>query len=240
MRYKIIGNNLQVAALEISGNEVVYGEAGAMVYMTGNINMTTRARGGFMKGLKRKMMGESFFLTEFTTAGGNGVVAFGGNCPGTIRPLVITPEKSYNVIRDGFLCAENTVEFDMATQRKLGTGIFGGEGFILQKMTGNGTVFIHAPGDFIEKKLAPGQSLKVSTGHAVAWEDTVSFDIQRSGNVKSAMFSGEGIFVTTLTGPGTVILQSMTLGQLARSLTPYLPRSQQSSGSSGVNIKLGR
>lgn len=237
MKYKIYGNNLQLAALEIGGGEMIYGEAGAMVYMTGNVNIQAKARGGFFKGLKRKMTGESFFLTEFTTTGGTGIVAFGGNVPGTIKCLDVGPGKEYMVQKDGFLCAENSVVMDMGFQRKLGSGFFGGEGFILQHMHGNGKVFIHGAGDFIEKDLREGEILKVSTGHALAWENRVNFDIQRTGNVKSMLFSGEGLFVTTLRGPGKVILQSMTLPQLAASLVPYLPSSNSSGGGGGVNIK---
>lgn len=223
MKYNIYGNNLQVVAIELEPQRHVYGEAGSMVYMTGNVDMTAKAKGGFMKGLKRKMSGESFFVSEFRSTGGTGVVAFGGNSPGTIKPLELDGNKQFIVQKDGFLCAEDSIDLDMAFQKKLGGGFFGGEGFILQQLSGMGNAFVHAAGDFIEWNLQQGQVLKVSTGHAVAWENTVSYDIQRSGNVKSMMFSGEGMFLTTLRGPGKVWLQSMTLPQLAASLVPYLP-----------------
>ncbi|MFW6304928.1 MAG: TIGR00266 family protein [Candidatus Saliniplasma sp.] len=236
MKYKTYGNNLQVLVLQISMGEKVYGEAGSMVYMSGNMDMETQAKGGLMKGLKRKLSGESFFMTEFTPAGGTGIVAFGGNCPGTIKALKLDGNKQYMVQKDGFLCAEHTVDLDIGFQKKLGGAFFGGHGMILQKMTGKGHVFVHAAGDFIEKDLRQGEVLKVSTGHTLAWEDTVDFDIQRTVKVKSMLFSGEGMFVTTLRGPGKVWLQSMTLQQLASSLKPYLPKQQSSSsGKSGFS-----
>ncbi len=232
MKYKTFGKNLQVVALQLSAGEEVYGEAGAMVYMTGNMNMETKARGGIMKGLKRKLSGETFFMTEFTPAGGTGIVAFGGNCPGTIKALKLDGNKQYMVQKEGFLCAESSIDLDIGFQKKFGGAFFGGHGLILQKMSGKGNIFIHAAGDFIEKDLKQGEVLKVSTGHSLAWEDSVDFDIERSGKVKSMLFSGEGMFVTTLRGPGKVWLQSMTLEQLASGLKPHLPKQSSSSSDS--------
>ncbi len=235
MQYKIYGDNLEVVACRFGMNEIIYGEAGAMVYMSGNVTMNAEAKGGFFKGIKRKFSGESFFLTKFTVTGGEGIAAFAGNVPGRIKPLTVTPGKEYLLQKDSFLVAEDGVDLDIAFQKKLGGAFFGGEGFVLQKMSGNGTGFIHAAGDVIEKELGSDEMLKVSTGKVVAWESTVDYDIQRSGGVKSMMFSGEGLFVTTLRGPGKIWLQSMTLPQLAASLVPYLPQ-RDSSGNSGIRI----
>lgn len=229
MKYKTYGKNLQVVALQLKSGENVYGEAGSMVYMSGNMKMETEARGGFMKGLKRKISGESFFMTEFTPSAGTGLVAFGGTYPGTIKALKLDGNKQFLVQKDGFLCAEDTVDLDIASQKKLSGTLFGGHGMILQKMSGKGNVFIHASGDFIEKDLRQGEVLKVSTGHSLAWEDSVDFDVQRTGKVKSMLFSGEGMFVTTLRGPGKVWLQSLTLKQFASSLKPYLTKQKSSS-----------
>ena len=221
LRYRITGDNMQILTLELEPNELVYAEAGAMIYMSGNVAMEAKARGGFWKGLKRKFMGETFFMTEFTPRGGPGIVAFAGNVPGKIKPIQVAPDREFMLQKDAFLCAENSVELDIAFQRRLGAAIFGGEGFILQRVFGHGLAFIHACGDFVEMDLKPNQIIKVDTGSVVGWEHTVKFDIQRAGNIKTSLFGGEGLFLTTLQGPGKIILQSLTLGNLAAALRPY-------------------
>ncbi len=236
MKYKITGDNLQIVTCELEPNERVYAEAGTMVYMSGNMMFEARAKGGVMKGLKRKLSGESFFLTEFTPTQSPGFVGFGGNAPGTIKAIDLTPGKEFMVQKDAFLCAENSVNLDMAWQKKLGASLFGGEGFILQRLSGSGTAFIHATGDFVEMDLQPGQTIKVDTGSVVGWDASVTFDIQRAGGLKSMMFGGEGIFLTTLTGPGKILLQSMNLPELAITLSRFMPNT---SGSGGL-IQIGR
>jgi uncharacterized protein (TIGR00266 family) len=237
MNHKISGGNLQIVTLEINPNELVFAEAGAMVYMSGNMSMEAKARGGFFKGLKRKFMGESFFLTEFRAQGGPGIVSFAGNAPGTIKAIQVAPGREFMCQKDAFLCAEHSVDMDIAFQKKLGSAFFGGEGFIIQRLFGQGTVFIHGCGDFIEMDLKPGQVMKVDTGSVVGWEPTVQYDIQRAGGVKTSLFGGEGIFLTTLTGPGHIILQSMTLANLAFALSPFMAaRGGGSSGSVGLNL----
>jgi uncharacterized protein (TIGR00266 family) len=231
MRYKITGDNLQIVTLEIESNEMIYAEAGAMVHISGNLNMAAKARGGVMKGLKRMLTGETFFMTQFTSQGGKGIAAFAGNAPGTIKPIELKPGKDFLTQKDAFLCAENSIEMDMAFQKKLGAGFFGGEGFIIQRLTGSGTAFIHACGDFVEMDLQPGQVIKVDTGNVVGWDSSVQYDIQRVKGIKTMFFGGEGLFLTSLTGPGKIILQSMTLHNLATAISPFLP--QQSSGGSG-------
>lgn len=224
MDYKITGDNLQIVTLQITPEELVFAEAGAMIYMSGNVKMEAKARGGIWKGLKRKMMGETFFMTEFRPQGGSGLVAFAGNAPGTIKPIKVGPGKEFLCQKDAFLCATHGVDMDMAFQKRLGAGFFGGEGFIIQRIFGTGTAFIHACGDFVEMDLKPGQVLKVDTGSVVGWDASVKYDIETVGGIKSAFFGGEGIFLTTLTGPGKVILQSMTLHNLATALIPFLPQ----------------
>ena len=236
MNYKILGDNLQVVMVELNPGEKVYAEAGAMNHMSGNMVMEARAKGGLLGGLKRALMSESFFLTEFTPQGGTGFVGFRGNVPGKIMAVDIQPGKEFMVQKDGFLAAQEGVNLDMAFQKRLGSGFFGGEGFILEKLSGQGTAFIHAAGDFIEYNLQPGQMLKVSTGCVVGFDSTVSFEVSRVGNIKTMIFGGEGIFVTVLRGPGKVVLQSLTIANLARALEPYLP--QQTSGDSG-GIRIG-
>ena len=235
MRYKISGDNLQLVTVELEPGERVYGEAGAMVYMSSNMNMEAKMRGGLLKAIGRKMAGETIFLTEFTPAGGSGIVAFGGNAPGTIKPIEIAPDKEFIAQKDAFLCAEDTVELSVALQRRLGSVFFGGEGFILERLSGHGTAFIHACGDFVEFELDAGQRLKVDTGCVVGWDDTVDYDIERVKGIKTMFFGGEGLFLTTLTGPGKVLIQSMTLHNLASALAPFLPGAAKgTSGSSGV------
>ena len=223
MKYKIIGDNLQVAIVELAPGEKVFSEAGSMNHMSGNMVMEARARGGLISGLKRKLMNETFFVTEFYPANGSGYVAFRGNVPGKIMPIEITPGKDFIVQKDAFLAAHDGVNLEMTFQKRLGSGFFGGEGFILEKLTGEGIAFIHAAGDFVEYTLQPGQQVRVSTGCVVGFEPTVRFDIQTVGGIKTMFFGGEGVFVTTLSGPGKIVLQSMTIANLAAALLPYLP-----------------
>jgi len=225
MRHKIVGSNLQLAICELQPGERMCAEAGAMNHMSGNMKMEAQARGGVMGGLKRKMMGESFFMSIFEPMGGPGIVAFGGSVPGTIKAIPLDGNRLFYLQKTAFLAAQDSVQLEIAFQQKLGAAMFGGEGFILQKVYGVGTCFVHACGDFVEMDLAPGQVMKVETGSVVGWEGSVQFSIERSGSIKTSLFAGEGFFLTTLTGPGHIILQSMDLERLAKALIPYLPKS---------------
>jgi len=239
MKYSITGDNLQLTTLEIGPTEKVFAEAGSMIYMSGNIKMEAKMRGGFLKGLGRKLAGESLFMTEFSSVGGPGLVSFGGNAPGTIKPLVLSEGKDFLVQKDAFLVAENSIDMSIAFQKRLGATFFGGDGFILEKLSGNGTAFIHACGDFVEFDLQPNQILKVDTGSVVGWDATVSYDIERVKGIKTMFFGGEGIFLTTLRGPGKVIIQSLNLGNLATALAPFLPTQRRTSGSGGLGELMG-
>ena len=237
MKYKITGDNLQLVTVELSSGEKVYGEAGTMVYMSPNMNMEAKMKGGLLKAIGRKFAGETMFLTEFTPAGGEGIVAFGGNAPGTIKAIELASDKEFIVQKDAFLCAEDTVELSVEFQRRLGAAFFGGEGFILERLAGEGTAFIHACGDFVEFDLESGQTMKVDTGSVVGWDGTVRYDIETVKGIKTMFFGGEGLFLTSLTGPGKIIIQSMTLHNLASALAPFLPGARgtsDTSGSSGV------
>ncbi len=233
MKYKITGDNLQVVTIELEGNEKVYGEAGSMVYLTPNMQMEAKARGGLLKSIGRKLAGETFFMTEFSPAGGIGIVAFGGNAPGTIKDITLEKGKEFIVQKDAFLCAENSIDISIAFQKRLGSIFFGGEGFILERLSGEGLVFIHACGDFIEMDLREGESIKIDTGSVVGWEGSVDYDIERVKGIKTIFFGGEGLFLTKLRGPGKIIIQSMTLHNLAMALYPFLPK-QETSGRSGI------
>lgn len=234
MDYKISGDNLQLVTIQIDPGEKIYAEAGSMIYMSGNISMEAKMRGGLLKGIGRKIAGETLFLTEFTSSGGKGLVSFGGNAPGTIKAIDLSTGKDFMVQKDAFLVAEDKVDMSIAFQKRLGAIFFGGEGFILEKISGTGKAFIHACGDFVEFDLKPDQILKVDTGSVVGWDATVTFDIERVKGIKTMFFGGEGLFLTTLKGPGKVIIQSMSLSNLATALTPFLPHHGSSSGSSGI------
>ena len=222
--FTIQGDNLQVARLKLKPNQEVYAEAGKMLYKTANVAWETRMTGQsigekILGAMKRKLMGESLFLTYFH-ANGEGEVGFAGNYPGRIQVFDLAAGQSVLVQRDGFLCAQPTVQLNVALVKKLGAGFFGGEGFILERLTGPGKVFIHGGGDFVEFPLAAGQVLQVDTGCIVAFEEGVDYDIQLAGGIKTAIFGGEGLFLATLTGPGRVIVQSMTLQKMRRELAP--------------------
>ncbi|MBQ9689262.1 MAG: TIGR00266 family protein [Candidatus Methanomethylophilaceae archaeon] len=222
MKYTITGDNLQFVNVELGPNETLHSVAGAMAYMTGNMRMEAVMEGGFMSGLKRSLSGSSLFLVKYTPRGGVGVVGLGGRVPGKILDLDIG-KGSWIVQKTGYLGAEPSVKLDMAFQKKLGAAFFGGEGFILQKLSGQGMAFIAACGDLNVVELKAGEQYKVSTANAVAWEESVSYDITAAGGIKTSLFGGEGLFVTTLTGPGKIVIQSMTLQDLATALIPYLP-----------------
>jgi len=215
--YKIHGDDMQIVEIELDPGEAVRAEAGAMMFMEDGIEMETGASGGLMGGLKRMVTGESFFITSFTYQGeGKGHVAFGAPYPGKIIPLDLGKlGGTFLCQKDAFLCAANGIEIDVAFTRKFGAGMFGGEGFILQKLTGDGLAFIHAGGTIIERDLAQGESLRVDTGCLVGLAPTVDYDIQMLGGFKNMLFGGEGLFLARLTGPGKVYLQGLPFSRLA-------------------------
>jgi uncharacterized protein (TIGR00266 family) len=193
-----------------------------MVYKTANVEWETRMTGDtlgdkLMGALRRTVTGESLFVTYFQ-ANGAGEVGFAGHYPGKIQAFELPPGQALLAQRDAFLFAQPTVQYNVAMVKRLGAGFFGGEGFILEKFTGPGTVFIHAGGDFIEFDLAPGQVIQVDAGCIVAFDESVDYDFQFVGSVKTAMFGGEGLFLATLTGPGHLVVQSMTIEKLRREL----------------------
>jgi uncharacterized protein (TIGR00266 family) len=223
--YTVQGDNLQVARVRLKPGQEIYAEAGKMLYKTPNVTWETRMSGDSLGqkiwgAVKRKLMGESLFMTYFR-AGSPGEVGFAGNYPGRIQVFELIAGQSVLVQRDSFLFAQTSVQLNIALVKKLGAGFLGGEGFILQKLTGPGTVFIHGGGDFVEFTLAPGEMLQVDTGCIVAFDESVSYDIQFVGGIKTAIFGGEGIFLAHLQGPGRVIVQSMTLEKMRRELTPF-------------------
>jgi uncharacterized protein (TIGR00266 family) len=215
--YTIIGDDMQIVEIELDPGEGVRAEAGAMMYMDQGIEMQTSTGGGLFKGFKRMLTGESFFITTFLNNARNKArMAFGAPYPGKIIPLDLGRLGGKFICqKDSFLCAARGIEIEIAFTKKIGAGLFGGEGFILQKLAGDGMAFIHAGGTLIEKNLAPGEMLKVDTGCLAAMSTTVDYDIQFVGGFKNALFGGEGLFYATLTGPGLVYLQSLPLSRLA-------------------------
>lgn len=221
--YKVEGDNLEVVRVKLKPGQEVYAEAGKMVYKTANVNWQTQMSGSgigekLMGALKRKLTGESLFMTHFKSDQGEGEAGFAGDFPGRIQAFELAAGQSVLVQRDGFIVAERTVKLDIAFTKKIGAGLFGGEGFILQKLTGPGVAFIHGGGDFIEFNLTPGEVLQVDTGCIVAFDDSVNYDVQMAGGISASLFGGEGLFLATLTGPGRAWVQTMTLSKLRRQL----------------------
>jgi uncharacterized protein (TIGR00266 family) len=213
-----------VVRVKMKPGQEIFAEAGKMVYKTANVGWESRMTGESLGdkiwgAVKRKLMGESLFWTYFR-ASSDGEVGFAGSYPGRIQAFELAAGQVVMVQRDAFVCAQDSVQVDIALVKRIGAGLFGGEGFILEKLTGPGCAFIHAGGDFIEFPLKPGEVLQVDTGCIVAFDASVDYDIQLAGGIKTAIFGGEGFFLATLTGPGRVIIQSMTLEKLRRELAP--------------------
>ena len=249
--FKVFGAEMQFVEVELDPGESAVAEAGAMMYKDSSIDMQTvfgdgsapsGGGGGFMDKLlgagKRLLTGESLFMTVFTHTGrGKGQVAFGAPYPGNIIPVPL-PSVGGTLIcqKDSFLCAAKGVSIGIHMQKKILTGLFGGEGFIMQKLEGEGMVFVHAGGTVVERQLQPGEVLDVDTGCIVALEQTVNFDIRQAGNVKTALFGGEGLFFATLHGPGKIWLQSLPFSRLAGRMLQAAP---QRGGSRGEGSLLG-
>jgi uncharacterized protein (TIGR00266 family) len=224
LKYDIEGHNLQIARVHLQPGQEIYAEAGKMIYKSAGVDWETRMSGQsigqkLIGALKRKLMGESLAFTYFRAAVAEGEVGFAGSYPGKIQVFDLAASQTILVQRDGFLFAQSSVTLDIAMVRRLGAGLLGGEGFILQKLTGPGAVFVHAGGDHVDFTLQPGEMLQVQSGHLVAFEPTVNYDVQLVGSIRTAIFGHEGLFLTTLTGPGRIVLQSMTLERLRHELS---------------------
>lgn len=224
IEYEIIGDDMQIVEIELDPGEAVQAEAGAMAYMGPGVQMQTNTGnegggllGGLKKGLKRALAGESFFITNFIHKGtGKGHVAFAAPYPGKILPIDLKKfGGSILCQKDAFLCAARGTEIEVAFTRKLGAGFFGGEGFILQRLKGDGLAFVHIGGTVIKKELAPGETYHIDTGCVAAFTESVTYDITWTKDFKNALFGGEGVVLATLTGPGTVYIQSLPFSRLA-------------------------
>jgi uncharacterized protein (TIGR00266 family) len=224
MEYQIIGTTMQALVMELDPGETVYSESGGMSWMSANIEMKTSGRGGGIGGVfKRAVSGEALFLVEYTSLQGKGIVAFASDFPGKIVPVALAQGQTMICQKTAFLCAEKTVELDIVFRKRLGAGLFGGEGFILQKLTGPGVAFVALDGEIVEMTLAPNQVLKVDTGHVAMYEPSVAFDIEMVKGITNMLFGGEGLFLATLRGPGRIWLQTMPTSSLARAIMPHMP-----------------
>lgn len=224
--YELHGNDLQLIEIGLDPGEGVKAEVGAMMSMEEDINMETSTGGGIFRGLKRMMAGEGFFITTFTNEGGaKRHVSFAAPFPGRIIPLDLEElGGTFLCQKDAFLCAAQGIDINVAFTKKLGAGIFGGEGFILQELKGDGLAFVHAGGAIVRKELLPGETMRVDTGSLVAFSPSVQYDIGFVGGFRNALFGGEGIFLATMTGPGTLYLQSLPFSRLADRIAAAMPK----------------
>ena len=240
MRYEISGTVMQTVSIDLEAGERVFSQTHAMAWMTDGIAMDTHTGGGVFAGLRRAATGGSLFITDYT-AQSRGQVGFAPRFPGSILPFELRGGEMLICRKETFLCGTGGVSVDIALQQRLGAGLFGGEGFVLQRVTGPGTVFLDLSGEVIEKTLARGERLRVHAGHIGIQEPTVETDIQLVRGFRNVLFGGEGLFLATLTGPGRIWLQSMPILNLAEEIARHLPsdRNEAARTGSGVGAALG-
>jgi len=228
MDAKITGTTMPVLEVMLQPNESLISEAGELSWMTAPIVMTTHTQmgggGGFFGALKRVAGGGSLFMTEYKAQGAVGEVAFAATLPGHIMQVEVSPGNEYMITRGGFVAGTPQIELGVGFQQSLGAGLFGGDGFLLQKLSGTGTAWLEMGGEIVVRDLAAGEQLKVHPGHVGAFTATTKFEITRIAGIKNMMFGGDGIFLALLTGPGRVWLQTMPPSNMAAALEPYLPK----------------
>ena len=226
MQYHIIGEPLPAVVCDVAAGESLITEKGSMCWMTPNMKMETTSNGGIGKALGRMFAGESFFQNRYTAQGGPGQITFASSFPGSIRAFTITPDQPIIAQKSAFLAAEQGVELSVHFQKKFGAGLFGGEGFIMQKLSGSGIAFVEIDGYACEYDLAAGQSMIVDTGYLAAMSATCQMSVTTVPGVKNMLFGGEGVFNTVVTGPGHIILQTMPISAVAASLRAFFPASK--------------
>ncbi|MFH1848627.1 MAG: TIGR00266 family protein [archaeon] len=224
MKYTISGTVMQAVNVELKKGETMYSESGNMAWMSDNIDMETTTRGGFVEGIKRRLSGESIFMNTFRCSCGTGIVTFASEFPGKVLPVQMKKGKELICQKDAFMCAVESVKLEMFFRKRLGVGFFGGEGFILQKLSGSGVAFVELAGEITEITLKKDQVIRADTGYVAMYEPTVDFDIQMVSGSKNIFFGGEGLFLARLTGPGRVWLQSMPIANLSKKIGQYLVR----------------
>ena len=223
MRYEIKGETLPVVICYLENGEAMLTERGSMSWMSPNMKMETTSNGGIGKALGRMFAGEAIFQNRYTAEGGNGMIAFASSFPGEIRAWDVTPGNEVIVQKAGFLAAEANVELSVFFQKKLGAGFFGGEGFIMQRLSGHGTAFLEFDGHVVEYNLQPGQQIVVDTGYLAAMDATCSMEIKTVPGLKNMVFGGEGVFNALITGPGRVWLQTMPISGVAAEILKFMP-----------------
>ena len=230
MQTRIQGTTMPVLDVQLEPNESVFSESGELSWMTAAIQMTTHTQmgggGGIFGALKRVAGGGSLFMTEYRATGSAGEVSFATKVPGHIVPIQLTPGQEFMIHRHGFLCATPQVTITVGFQQSLGAGIFGGNGFLLQKVGGVGTAWLELSGELVVKNLAPGEVLRVHPGHVGAFQSSVGFQITTVPGIKNMIFGGDGMFLAMLQGPGTVWLQTLPISRLAHQIAEYLPRTE--------------
>ena len=226
MKYQIEGTPLPVAICQLEAGEAMITERGSMSWMSANMKMETTSNGGVGKALGRMFAGEALFQNRYTAQGGPGIIAFASSFPGSILPVEIQPGRELIVQKSGFLASETGVQLSIFFQKKLGAGFFGGEGFIMQKLSGRGTAFLEIDGCVKEYQLGPGEAMVVDTGYLAAMDATCSMEIVTVDGVKNMLFGGEGLFNTVVRGPGKIILQSMPVSAVAGAISRVLPASK--------------
>ncbi len=222
MRYEIKGEPLPVVVCKLEEGEKMITERGSMSWMSPNMKMETSGGGSIGKAFGRLISGEAIFQNIYTAQGGPGLIAFASSFPGSIRTIEISPGNDFIVQKTGFLASESGVEMSVFFRKKLGSGFFGGEGFIMQRLSGNGLAFIEIDGSAVEYELEAGQQIVVDTGYLAAMSSTCSMDIQTVPGMKNMLFGGEGVFNTVVTGPGRVILQTMPVSGVAKAIQPFI------------------
>ena len=223
MEYKISGTTMPLLQLTLQQGEQIYSQAGAMKYMTDGVTMETSMSGGIGGAFKRAVMGEKLFFAYFSAQRDGEQVAFGHTYPGYIIPVDVS-KQSLICQKRAFLCATEHVKLDIAFQRRLGAGFFGGEGFVMQRLSGQGTAFVEIDGECVELDLPAGRSIRVETGAVGMYEESIQMDIEMVKGFKNVLFGGEGLFLTTLRGPGRVWIQTMPIQGMVGELMPYLPK----------------
>lgn len=223
MQYQIFGGNLPAVSVRLDQGESIFTQSGGMSWMSEGIDMQTNMRGGLMGGLGRMFSGESLFMATYTAMQPQQEITLASTFPGDILPLTVRPGQDYICQKSAFLCAQPGVQLSVEFTRRISSGFFGGEGFILQRLAGQGMAFLELDGSVRELDLAPGQCIKVDTGNVAAFESTVGYEVQLIRGFKNILFGGEGLFLTVLRGPGKVWLQTMNLPSFASRILPYLP-----------------
>ena len=224
MDYRILGETLPVVEIRLMTGEAMYTQSGGMAWMSEGLTLDSNIKGGLMKGIGRMFTGESLFMATYTAVRPDCIIAFASTVPGRILPVDMS-RTSLICQKGAFLCAQPTVEVSTVFTKKISAGFFGGEGFILQQLKGSGMAFLEVDGDVVEKTLAPGEVMKVDTGNVFAFEPTVSYEIETIKGVKNMLFGGEGLFLTRLTGPGKIYLQTMNIAEFTGRIAQGLPTS---------------